>query len=207
MPLIKKQADTDVIMGVWRMTESLQELESKYQVPKSELDTYSSFRNDRRRKEWLTVRILLRELAGPDVGIAYQHSGKPFLIGSDLFISITHTIGYVGIRLGRQPVALDMEYMSRRVLNLIPRFVSPQEMQYIDPNNEIQTALIIWSAKETLYKRFDFTDVSFDEHLSVSDLHVTAPQGSFSGSITIDGFHAVVTLYYELTDDLITVFC
>ena len=207
MPLIKKELDNDTLMGVWRMTESLKELEESYEVPKSEQDTYTSFRNDRRRKEWLTVRILLRELVGDNVLIAYQPSGKPFLIGSDLFISITHTIGYVGIRLGRQPVAVDMEYMSHRVVNLIPRFVSPIEMQYIDPDNEIQTALIIWSAKETIYKRFDFTDVSFDEHLSVSDLHVNGAKGDFKGNITKDGFHAVVTLHYELTDDLITVFC
>lgn len=207
MPLIKKITDNDAIMGVWQMTESLQVLEEQYEVPDKERQTYTAFRNDRRRKEWLTVRILLREIAGPDVHIAYQPSGKPFLIGSDLFISITHTIGYVGIRLGKQPVALDMEYMSRRVVSLIPRFVSPEEMQYVDPDNEVQTALIIWSAKETLYKRFDFTDIEFDQHLAVRDLHVTQPAGSFGGSITKDGFHAEVTLHYSLDDDLITVFC
>ena len=105
MPIINKLTDNETVMGVWRMTEPLQELERQYEVPAEEKQTYAGFRNDRRRKEWLTVRILLREIAGPDVHIAYQPSGKPFLIGSDLFISITHTIGYVGIRLGKQPVA------------------------------------------------------------------------------------------------------
>ena len=207
MPIINTLTDNETVMGVWRMTEHLQELERQYEVPAEEKQTYAGFRNDRRRKEWLTVRILLREIAGPDVHIAYQPSGKPFLIGSDLFISITHTIGYVGIRLGKQPVALDMEYLSRRVVSLIPHFVSPEEMQYIDPDNEIRTALIIWSAKETLYKRFDFTDIEFDQHLSVHNLRASQPTGSFLGRISKDGFHAEVTLHYILTDDLITVFC
>lgn len=207
MPLIRKKQDGDTQTGVWRMTEALTELESRYEIQPAERATYSGFRNDRRRKEWLTVRILLEELLGKGVHISYQPSGKPFLVGSNLFISITHTIGYVGIRLGVQPVALDMEYKSRRVINLIPHFVSPRETQYIDPADEVTTALIIWSAKETLYKRFDFTDVLFDEHLSVRSLVVNGPEGVFTGCVSKDGFYAEVELHYKLSEDLIIVYC
>lgn len=207
MPLIKRREDAETQTGVWRMTESLAELEGRYAVGADEMPTYAAFRNDRRRKEWLTVRILLSEMAGAGVGIAYLPSGKPYLVGSDLFISITHTIGYVGIRLGRRPVALDMEYRSERVLKLIPRFVSEAEMRFIAPDNKETTALIIWSAKETLYKLFDRADLLFDEHLSVDNLVVDGEAGDFVGRVRTDALRAEVGLHYRLIDDLIIVYC
>ncbi len=207
MPLFKKYEASDSVMGIWKMTESLSELEDIYKVKDHEAETYNSFRNDRRRKEWLTVRVLLRELLGPVPSIDYMESGKPFLRGSKMFISITHTIGYVGVRLGEQPVALDMEYMSNRVLNLIPRFVSPKEMTYITENNKVTTALLVWSAKETLFKRFDISDVLFEEHLCVRSLYVNGNIGVFTGCVSKDDFYAEVKLTFELFPDLVLVYC
>ena len=207
MPLIRKIETSNEIMGIWRMSETLGELMARYEVKPHEESSFLAFRNDRRRREWLTVRVLLESLLGKGVSIEYMESGKPFLRGSKLFVSITHTIGYVGLRLGIQPVALDMEYMSNRVLRLIPKFVSEREMRYVDNDNKIVTALIIWSAKETLFKRFDISDVMFERHLSVRSLVVNGCEGVFTGCVDKDGFYAEVELHYNLFDDLILVYC
>lgn len=206
MPLFSKTENYNATMGIWQMTESLPELEAQYDIKPSEMEVYRAFRNDRRRKEWLSVRILLKELLGYDAEICYRDSGKPYLSDSSYCISITHTIGFVGIRLASHPVALDMEYHSQRVLRLMDRFVSAQEMKYIDPENPITSALIIWSAKETLFKLFDFKDVQFDEHLHISNLK-TGKGGIFKGSVDKDGFHADVRLSYKVYGDLILVYC
>lgn len=206
MPLFRKIVNLNATMGIWKMTESISELEDLYQIKPSENVVYDGFRNDRRRKEWLTSRILLRELLGYDAEICYRGSGKPYLKDSSFCISITHTMGYVGIRLASHPVALDMEYYSDRVLHLIPRFVSQREMQYIYPEDKITSALIIWSAKETLFKLFDFTDVQFDEHLYISNLKL-GKSGHFKGTIEKDGFKADVRLAYEVHEELILVYC
>lgn len=209
MPLFKKVENMNASMGIWKMEETLQELESMYKVKASEEAVYHGFRNDRRRKEWLTVRVLLKEMLGKDVEICYRDSGKPYLKDSSFCISITHTIGYVGIRLASHPVALDMEYFSKRVLHLIPRFVSYKERKYIpeaEGPEKITAALIIWSAKETLFKLFDFTDVLFDEHIFISNLRL-GPSGHFKGSVVKDGFQAEVRLSYEVHGELILVYC
>ena len=150
---------------------------------------------------------MLRELIGESAEIRYWESGKPYLSDRSMCISITHTIGYVGIRLGTHPVALDMEHKSDRVLHLIPRFVSEKEMKYIETGNETVSALIIWSAKETLYKLFDFTDVQFDKDLCVSNLRASDGKGFFKGTISKGTFSADVSLRFETTDDLILVYC
>lgn len=206
MALFKEVRDDNAIMGIWKMEENLTELESMYEVKEAEMPVYYAFRNDRRRKEWLTVRILLRILLGREVEICYHPSGKPYLKDESFFISITHTIGFVGVRLAHHPVALDMEYYSKRVLHLIPRFVSVEELQYINPDYDVEMALVMWSAKETLFKLFDISDVAFDEHLFVSDLKY-GDKGVFKGRVEKDGFYAEVKLKFEIIGELILVYC
>lgn len=206
MALFKEVRDDNAIMGIWKMEENLTELESMYEVKEAEMPVYYAFRNDRRRKEWLTVRILLRTLLGREVEICYHPSGKPYLKDESFFISITHTIGFVGVRLAHHPVALDMEYYSKRVLHLIPRFVSVDELQYINPDYDVEMALVMWSAKETLFKLFDISDVAFDEHLFVSDLKY-GDKGVFKGRVEKDGFYAEVKLKFEIIGELILVYC
>ncbi|MDO4462023.1 MAG: 4'-phosphopantetheinyl transferase superfamily protein [Bacteroidia bacterium] len=204
--LFKKFYDKSATMGIWQMTESLAELEAMYTVTDDERPVYDGFRNDRRRKEWLTVRILLRELVGKDVEICYRDTGKPYLKDSSYCISITHTIGYVGIRLAAHPVALDMEYKADRVFRIIDRFVNEKEMKYIDERDKVSSALVLWSAKETLFKLFDFQEVDFKEHLFISKMHWGA-KGHFRGSVNKDGFRADVKLSFAVYGDLILVYC
>ena len=193
-------------MGIWQMTESLAELEQMYEIRASEKPTYQKFRNDRRRKEWITVRILLREMTGRDLEISYYESGRPYINGSNKNISITHTIGYVGIRIASHPVAIDMEYMSDRVLHLIPKFVTEGEMRYIRRGDEVRSALIMWSAKETLYKIFDKSELTFSD-LTVEDLDTTQPTNRFKGRIKKNEFEIEAWLTYEIKDDYILVYC
>lgn len=204
--LFKKFSDKSATMGIWQMTETLAELEAMYTVTDDERPVYDGFRNDRRRKEWLTVRILLHELLGKDVEICYRDTGKPYLKDSSYCISITHTIGYVGIRLAAHPVALDMEYKADRVLRIIDRFVNEKEMKYIDERDKVSSALVLWSAKETLFKLFDFQEVDFKEHLLISRM-IWGNSGHFRGTVNKDGFRADVKLGYKVFGDLILVYC
>ncbi len=206
MPLLEKITDQSATMGIWQMSETLPELEAMYAIKDEEKSVYEAFKNDRRRKEWLTTRILLSELVDHEVEIKHRESGKPYLADSSACISITHTIGYVGIRLASHPVALDMEYHSPRVLKIMNRFIGEREEKFIDPADPITSALIIWSAKETIFKLFDFQEVQFDEHIYIKRLKI-GRSGRFKGVFEKDGFKAEVGLYYKVYGDLILVYC
>lgn len=206
MGLIRQLSAGGAQLGVWQMTEPLEELRSRYTLLPGEEAQYKGFRNDRRRCEWLTVRLLLAELLGPGHQIAYRPSGRPYLTLTERCIGITHTIGYVGVRLSTSPVALDMEYRSERVLRLLPRFATSEEMQLLEGWDAATAGLILWSAKETMYKLFELHDVDFQRHLRIVSLHGAATEGHFRGRIDHDGFQAEVRLRYFLLDDLITVY-
>lgn len=191
-------------VGVWKVTESLQALESAISLADAELAVYQQFRFEARKKEWLAVRCLLSNMLGYYVPVHYLPSGKPYIDG--YHISISHTKGYVGVSLSEKPTAIDLEYPSSRVEPLVHRFVSDAEMSMVDPGNKALSYLLIWSAKEALYKLYDQPGVIFNQDLYVQGLSLAA-QGSMIGGIRMDGFESETQLFFHVEDDLIIVYC
>lgn len=106
-----------------------------------------------RRREWLAVRVLLKEALGEEKEIRYLPSGKPYLADHSFRIGISHTKGYVAIVLDPvRNVAVDIEQISQRVKKIEERFISEEEKHQLSPENEILHLLIHWSAKESLFK-------------------------------------------------------
>ncbi len=191
-------------VGVWKISESLQELESAISLADAELDVYRQFRFEARKREWLAVRCLLHQMLGYYAPVHYLPSGKPWIEGC--CISISHTKGYVGVSLAEKPTAIDLEYPSSRVEPLVHRFVSEEEMRMVDPHNRALSFLLIWSAKEALFKLYDQTGVLFNQDLYVRGLSL-ANEGSMIGGINKDGFVAETELFFQVADDLILVYC
>ena len=192
------------MVGVWKVTESLQELESSIALSEEEMALYRQFRFDARKREWLAVRCLLHQMLGYYAPVHYLPSGKPWIDGCH--ISISHTKGYVGVSLSEKPTAIDLEYPSSRVEPLVHRFVSEEEMTMVDLQNKARSFLLIWSAKEALFKLYDQPGIIFNQDLYVRGLSL-ASQGSMIGGINKDGFVAETELFFQVTDDLILVYC
>lgn len=191
-------------VGVWKISESLQELESVISLAEDELAIYRQFRFEGRKREWLAVRCLLARMLGYYTPVHYLPSGKPFIEGCH--ISISHTKGYVGVSLSEKPTAIDLEYPSSRVEPLVHRFVSEAEMSMVDAGNKVLSYLLIWSAKEAIYKLYDQPGVIFSQDLYVRGLSL-ATQGSMVGGIHMDGFAAETELFFHVEDDFILVYC
>lgn len=95
----------------------------------------------------------LQELTGGSALIAYHPNGAPYLSGSSLHISISHTKGYAAVLLQDHPAAgIDIEYRSERVSRIRSRFMNPEEEAGIDKEYETEHLLLHWCAKETLLK-------------------------------------------------------
>jgi 4'-phosphopantetheinyl transferase EntD len=139
---------------------------------------------EHRKREWLTVRMLIKELLGEEKEIAYQPNGKPYLSDGSYFISISHTnyrkmesrtgknqssiFGYVAVVLDKEKeVAIDIEKISPRVLKVKERFINAEEAEAISPHNEIIHILLHWSAKEAVFKRMNLKDIDFKEHIHI----------------------------------------
>lgn len=141
-------------VAIWQITESADELYALLATDKYD-NQLAEKHHETRRAEWLAVRVLVKELFGAESEVAYHPTGRPFLKGSDMSISISHTKGFAAIAYHHGAIGMDIEYISPRVERIADRFTSAEEAAYIDAHagNERQMFhLINWSAKETLYK-------------------------------------------------------
>jgi phosphopantetheinyl transferase len=165
MPLFLR--DTEPLRGVWRIEESAAELLSM--LSRRDCLHLPPSRVERRRQEWLAVRVLLKELlGGEEAMIAYRADGAPYLPGMGLHISISHTKGFAAVALsGQSPAGIDIECPGGRIQRVRSRFMSAEEEEMIDANHEEEHLLVCWCAKETLFKLIGQRGVDFRKHLHI----------------------------------------
>jgi phosphopantetheinyl transferase len=121
-----------------------------------------------RQREWLTVRVLLKEVLGQEKQILYTDTGKPYLADATHRISISHTRGYVALALApTHPVAIDIERIQPRVENIRSRFMNTEEEHNLSPTHPLIHLLLHWSAKETMVKLMDDRAINFQSQLHI----------------------------------------
>lgn len=147
--------------AVWKMEESLDVLllllpGARRAFCEQELNRFVS---ERRKMEWLSVRVLLYSMLQEDKEIGYSPEGKPYLTDHSFFISISHTKGYVAVILSPiAPVGIDIEQYGHRVKRVYDRFIRPDEQVEPYLGDVTWSMLLHWSAKETIFKSMENAD-------------------------------------------------
>ncbi len=158
----------DTIWGVREISGTSEELLLKLERKELYLPVLSQIKLEKRKREWLTVRILLKELLGEEKEVEYDTAGKPFFKDNSYQISISHTTGYVAVILNPiHLVGIDIEQITNRVFRIRDRFLSKEENTHISKEEELIHLLLHWSAKETMFKVLGKEDVVFNEQLNI----------------------------------------
>ena len=173
---------------------------SKYDVQLAEKH------HEARRAEWIAVRLLVKELFGPDAEVAYYPTGRPYLKDSTIHISISHTKGYAAVAYSTAgPIGLDIERISDRVERIAHRFTSTDEAAYIDTHGQQDRPmyhLINWSAKETLYKLLDDTRMAdFKAAFDIAP-YTLASKGMLDATL-LAAYDGRVAVHYRLFPDFV----
>ena len=101
-------------LGVWKITESEEELRRLSSVPADELEEISYIKSESLRKQKFAVRALLDVMFGEKVYLSHHDNGKPYIENSATNISITHTDKYVAVILNdTEEVGIDCESLDR----------------------------------------------------------------------------------------------
>jgi phosphopantetheinyl transferase len=158
-----------------------------------------------RLREWLAVRVLLKETLGEEKQIVYSKQGKPYLADGSYHISISHTKGYVAIAIDRQyPVAIDIERISPRVENIRSRFISEEEESHLSETHRLTHLLLHWSAKESLFKMIDAPGIEFKTQLHIHPFEPVLNEWSeFTAHETRTAQQAEVTVRYIVAEDYV----
>lgn len=168
MPLYRTYKQHDLTVGVWKVDETIEQLRSMFHQFSIYEEGFERFKAEKRKQEWLAVRVLLKELLGEEKKIVYLPSGKPCLEDGSACISFSHTPGYVAVAIHPSAeVGVDIEQYGTRVQRLASRFVREDELVSVASGDEIYALLLHWSAKETMFKLMEEEAVDFLDHLRI----------------------------------------
>jgi phosphopantetheinyl transferase len=131
-----------------------------------EIERYHTFKNIKRKREFVATRILRHENIGFE-HIHYDSNGAPY-IKDEGFISISHSANTVGLAINKDhSVGLDLEFPRKNILKIKSKFLSELEMELFDCMNE-DVVTQLWSAKEALYKLAGRKEILFIDELLIS---------------------------------------
>ncbi len=207
MPVyFKKNIDSDTVLALWRITEKVEDLLGNLNLRPVERDLYNTFRTDTRRKQWLSYRALLKSLLAPeDFPVEYNESGKPYLAGSHLHISVTHTAEFSAVIVSGRPVGIDMEMVRDRIEKVYDKFMSEEEIRMIKPEFKLEMMTRTWCAKESLYKLFGKKELDFRKNLKV-DLSSGSEANIFKGEIILDDYQKSFNMIKEMVGGIMLVY-
>lgn len=179
MPFSKKIETPEGVIGIWELAaDNSSELEAGFQFSDSEKVTFESLKIEKRKKEFLAVRLLLKEILGQKAKIIYDESGKPKIKNSKLNISISHSTQLAVVFLSEKNIGIDAENITRNIKTVVDRFLSEKEKVQTSNAPDTQTAQIIyWSAKEAIFKCTRETNILFNSEILIQpaakpgDLH------------------------------------
>lgn len=157
MPVFKQYTENSYRWGIWKTSESLEEMLALLPHKGKYEEGIGKFAAGSRRLEWLAVRVLLYTMLGEEKEIRYYSNGKPYLADGSFSISISHTKGYVAVLLGepKKEVGIDIEYYSGRVRKVAHKFMRADEQESLFRGTETWSLLLHWSAKETMFKMYE----------------------------------------------------
>ncbi|MCL2132566.1 MAG: 4'-phosphopantetheinyl transferase superfamily protein [Lentimicrobiaceae bacterium] len=206
MPLyLTKNIENIGTLSVWKLTENEEELLQIRPLSEKEADSLSSLKSNKRRKEWLTNRILLEHLVGENFSLNYLSDGKPVLLSPELFLSISHSKNFVAVFISNnKKVGIDIERIKDNIGLLKNKFLLPEESCLIDISDN-RLLHIYWGAKEAMYKMYSFCHPLFTEHVSIFSIDYF--NGTAIGKIKKENLDETTNILFQQIEDNMLVCC
>lgn len=107
------------------------------------------FQNEKRRREHLAWRRIVRRELGAKVHIDYNAVGAPQVDIVGKFISVAHGGESVAVAIADEPVGVDIESLDRDFDRAKERYMNADELALSDDSS---WACYAWCAKEAIYK-------------------------------------------------------
>ncbi len=184
----RKKVDNDTEFALWKIEENAEELYWQLQLDDGEKAFIQNLSNSKRYLHWLGTRVLLRKMLNTEeyIDCKIDAHGKPYLTSIPYHISLSHSFDYAAVMISKnKPVGIDIEKIEQKVERIAKKFMRPEELAFINPEDKINQLYACWCAKEAVYKCYGRKEVSFLNHIFLRDF-VCCDAGSVHASIKTD---------------------
>ncbi len=201
--LFAKNPGDNTILGVWQISETLDELLSAIELSETEKHVLDSYKHDKRKKHWLSYRVLISKVVGASAQVHYTDFGKPYLQNDrkSKHISITHSGDYSAVIINPDTsVGIDIEEISKRIERVSSKFLSDEELEFIDKEKFLAHLTICWTAKEALFKISGNDYYDFKEQIKLFPFKYAA-NGSIQAVLTGENQAINLVVHFEKISD------
>lgn len=177
MPLYKTiTVDQNTNVLIWKIEEPYEALCEGIELTQNCQNRVDNMKSEMHRRGFMSVRHLLAVAGYTDHDLYYDEFGKPHLTDNKQ-ISITHSYEFAGIIISDKPVGIDIEKQREKIEKISHKFVNDFENDQIpkDGVDKIRALTIIWGAKESLYKLYATSGLSFEQHIYLSPFDLEYP--------------------------------
>jgi len=156
---------------VWKITEKIDELKLKLkELGENEFEQIVS---EKRKLEYLGIRVALSELLGEEIRICYTDERKPYFVNNKYELSVSHSGEWIAVMIHpKRPVGIDIEIPTLKIQKVYTRFLSETEQHELSNGQDLKQLQIAWSAKEALYKIIGNEAVDFANQLRIFPFEV-----------------------------------
>lgn len=194
-----RELNKETKFAIWKIEETADELLNQLQLDDAEQNKLRQLSKGKRTLHWLATRVLLRYLLQTPEYIACPSdaNGKPYLPDFPYKISLTHSYDYAGVMLSTAgECGMDLEIVKDKVIRIKEKFLKPEELSFIDSENEVLQLYACWCAKEAVYKLQGNKGVSFLENMTIRPFNYKA-QGVMILDLDKEGKIETFHVYYE----------
>ncbi len=205
MPIVYQKDFQKGSLAVWEIRESYSELLDLACLNGDEITKLITYKSEGRKLEWLCSRVLIKTLISEpqSINILYDHSGKPYIQGSSIKISISHSKNFVAVIFHEtHEVGIDVEIIPLddnkewKVETIAHKFICNEELAFLNDSTKKEQLLIMWGAKECLYKLNLQPELLFKEDICIDAFKYTLP-GELTATVKKDNFAQTFKLFFE----------
>ncbi len=197
-----REIDRDTSFAIWKIEESADELLAQLQLKEHELSYLDTLNNGKRNMHWLSTRVLLRRMMDTDnyIDCKVDSSGKPYLSNFPHHISLSHSYDYAAVMVSKsKAVGIDIELVKDKIERIAHKFMSKEELNFIQVKDRIDQLYVTWCAKEAIYKLHGKKNISFLEHIKLEPFEYEG-SGSFDAVLHTGTRQRNFKVHYEKFD-------
>ncbi|HHH52818.1 MAG TPA: 4'-phosphopantetheinyl transferase superfamily protein [Bacteroidetes bacterium] len=165
MPLFYKEKKDNYSLIIWKVDEYLSFFLDKLDLYNEEVEEISGY-SPHRLLEWASTRFLIYLLENKNARscIVKDENGKPELLNSNKYISVSHSNDYAAAIISDKQIGLDIQKISAKAEIVKNKFLSKTELKYcinlIDFN-------CFWTVKEAVYKAYGKKNLIFKDNIAI----------------------------------------
>ncbi len=200
MPLFKTIPIHEGLIGLWKFSETSADLVHGFSDEELTDPTFLKYTHEKRKVEWLTTRVLIRQLLGSDFSVSYLESGKPILKHEKFKnISISHSRDFAAVILHEHlNVGIDVEETARDFNRIARRYLSDNELIHAEKNPRLKC--LYWCAKEAIFKLVPEEGVEFRQQIEMIPGN-SKLENQVSGKFISGNVHTIYQLQYQYFSD------